>query len=131
MGKRIIVKGADFSENGFQLPNVLVLTEQNCVNNNCGVMYQTGELSEATFDAWKASDLINIEGLSTLTFTSVYQGTNFGLAFFSTDNVSGYISGIRYTNQIGSTVDIPEGAKYIRFCSYTVYGGVPTILTLQ
>jgi hypothetical protein len=128
MGKRIIIKGADFSVNGFVSPNVLILDDTLCINKGCGVLYQSGELSDDTYPTWSASDLVNIEGLSTLTFTSVYEGTNFGLAFFSSNDINSYISGIRYDKQVGTMIDIPDGAKYIRFCSYNIH---KTILTLQ
>ena len=128
MGKRIIIKGADFSENGFYLPNVLRLTEQECTVDSHGIVASSGELSSEN-QAWKASDFIDIKDLSTLTFTNVNEAANFGLSFYSSSNVSGFISGVAYRSTlVGTTINIPSDAKYMRFCSYVLN---PTILALQ
>lgn len=130
MGKKIIVKGADFSANGFRFSDVLTLTEEDCTIENKGLYAESGELSNDSFTAWKSSDFIDIEDLSLLTFISVSPAVSFGLSFYSTNNVSGFISGIKYATVVaGTTIDLPANAKYIRFCSSSATK--LTVLTLQ
>ena len=117
MGKRIIIKGADFSENGIHLPNSL--TDKDCTIEKCGVYALTGELTNdpETYSAWNTSDFIDISGFTKLTFVKCGTAVNFGVAFY--DESKQYISGVIYASQTGTTISIPSSAKYLRFSDYS------------
>jgi hypothetical protein len=122
MGKRVIIKGADFSANGIKIPNVMDLTGSDCTVEQCGLYALTGQLTDdpTTYAAWSTSDFINIESASTLKFKKCGNASSFGIAFYSSSETSDYISGVVYnTNLVGTTISVPHTAKYLRFCCYT------------
>ncbi len=80
-----------------------------------GVRYASGVLDAR--NGWYASGYLPVIGGSTLKFKA-YNATNYGIAFYSAESESAYISGEKST---GSEVEIlvPSAARYCRFCDYT------------
>ena len=86
------------------------------------VRYATGLIEGSA--GWYASDFIKIDPGSTIItyMTSAYTS---GLAFYASNDVSSFISGILATlNQVTSVV--PENAMYFRWCSNI--GGYPSFV---
>lgn len=117
MGKRLVIKGADFSENGIYVPNEKELNSDLCTIANSGINYTNGELVTGdTYHVWYASDFVEIEDSSTLTIIQAPNANSFGLAFYSSNKT--FISGIGYGEvyQTGGIFSIPANAEYIRYC---------------
>lgn len=110
------------SENTESIEKIKPLTKGKTVGSDIltidgyGINYLTGKLSQ--YSNWHASEYIHIQSGSTLKIKGA-PGTNFGLAFYSSNNELSYISGTNTYNKNDYTdVDVPENANYFRVGCY-------------
>lgn len=116
MGRRLIIKDADFSANGIYLPAGEIYDWTDCPLTNSGINSATGELiTDSTYKDWVASNYIEVGDNEVLVLLSAPGAQSFGLAFY--DESKNFISGVPYKgNASGGTFSIPSNAYYIRFC---------------
>lgn len=117
MGRRIILKGVDFSKNGIYEPIGVDIDGSVCTILSSGINANTGELiTSDTYKDWIASDFVDISSYKFIFKIYSTKASSFGLAFYDADDK--YISGLVYTTLKNETIKIPQKAKSIRFCAY-------------
>lgn len=119
MGKSLIIKGADFSQNAVQDVTIwehIELTDGGWLPN-----YNTGQLTNGTNpDLWGSSP-VNIEGKNSIFGSGTGTGNFMRVMFYSElptpeTSTSVYVGKIRQApTTIADYVSIPSGAKYAVF----------------
>jgi hypothetical protein len=116
MGKKLVIKGADFSNNAVPIVIIDVTTEYTIAdlpNSEYGIKATTGVLTP--FENWKASDFVELSESNTIVLTTSTTAGTFGLAFYSANNESSYISGVISASHVDAELTIPTNTKYVRF----------------
>lgn len=127
MGKTLIIKGADFSENG--MPSRVNITESFLFTDNSMVIAYE---EDSNFGGTKvssvsaSSNFVDVSGYKTLSVNVINYNNNSGIGgicFYTDSNENSVISGSGIINYDPSAVnntmkmqniDVPINAKYIR-----------------
>lgn len=119
MGKTLIIKGADFSQNAVE--NVTIWEHVTLLDGGWLPNYNTGQLTIGTNpDLWGSAP-VNVDGMNAIYGYSVGDGSWMRVLFYSglptaDTSTSLYIGKIRQQpTTIDSYVTIPPGAKYAVF----------------
>lgn len=116
MGKKLIIKGADFSENGMP-PSELVCTQLSLTEGNWSGNVNNGALVNKG-GGWWTSNAVNISSYSYVKAIPSYKTDSIPILFYSASPTKNnaqslYVGGGNYG--IDTPVKIPNGANYVIF----------------
>jgi hypothetical protein len=116
MGKKLIIKGADFSENGI-LPSELVCTQLTLTEGDWSGNYNNGALINKAGGYW-TSNAVDVSSYSYVKATPSFKTDKAIILFYSasptkSNATSLYVGGGEYG--IDTPVKIPNSANYVIF----------------